>query len=129
MLQKIGNTLVSIPRNLTREEMYRLDVWDLTRFRLKPSRDGERVVNFSYITQPWLKEATKQWLRYFITREITESTSTIISRLISLIHFSKYLKLYYLGLQPQYIDRDLVAKFWSHLICQNLSDETMNECL
>lgn len=116
------------PKNLRPEEMFECDVWDIRVFGLKPSRDESYILNFSSITPLWLKDAAKQWLKYRINTDI-DAPSTIVSRLIFILHFSKFIKSHSPEIKPQSINRNLLTDFYTYLLQYHTVNEKMNEAL
>jgi len=115
-------------KNLNSEQMYKSDVWDIRVFGLTLSNYESYTLNFSTITPQWLKNAAKQWLKYRIDIDI-DAGNTLISRLNSICHFAKFIKEHYPGLQPEYINRDLLVVFFTYLSFEYPRDEKRNEAL
>jgi site-specific recombinase XerD len=73
-------------------ELWNTDVWwqfDLPNGDLSSTHRGERVISFERITQPWLKEASKRWVR---SRVLTgTSIGSLSSYMNDLAAFSEWL--------------------------------------
>lgn len=74
------------------EALWLIDVWrqsELPHGDLAPSYDGEVLIHFEGLLQPWLKEAAKRWAR---ARLLAETTPQTMSRyLTELREFSGWL--------------------------------------
>jgi integrase len=74
------------------EALWPIDVWrqsELPHGDLAPSYDGEVLIHFEGLLQPWLKEAAKRWAR---ARLLAETTPQTMSRyLTDLREFSGWL--------------------------------------
>ncbi|WP_327101541.1 site-specific integrase [Nocardia vinacea] len=68
-------------------DQYPRDTWDLKHVGLNTS--DVRYLRFGDITQPWLRELTKRWCRWRLSRELSPSTVAINVR--GCVRLSEYL--------------------------------------
>ncbi|TFI55097.1 hypothetical protein BLD44_007115 [Mastigocladus laminosus UU774] len=110
-----------LPPNITPEEMFEFDIWDLRVFGLKPNFDGRYTLNFSTMKSEWLKIAVKHWLKYRIS---IESTSTICMKLTQLKGFAKFIESNYSNLPPQQLNRNIIVDYLVYLTSIKKSSST-----
>ena len=97
-MEKIGGTLGRVMDLLAhvyhQGEWWELNVWNPQLDSRIPQRlhepHGSHVINFSHLTTPWLREATKWWLSRNLEREVYTWT-TAMHHQHHLIWFQRYI--------------------------------------
>lgn len=98
-----------LPQALTPEEMFEYDIWDVRVLGLEPiPSTGAYTLNFLSIEPLWLKNATKQWLKY---KSSSEQTGTLQRKLESVRGFAKFVNSHHSLLKAQYLNRKLVQDY------------------
>ena len=89
------------------------DIWDMRKLGGvdNPSKSNY-TLNFTSITQPWLRFASKQFIRYNLS---TYSQSECCNRSVTLKNFSGFLRKYHPLIHPSDIDRPLIVEYISYL--------------
>lgn len=89
-----------------RRPEFEKDVWNLQKIAAFHSHITTQYrLNFIEITQPWLKQAAKQWMKYCCAKF---ATSTCNHKLFSLKRFSIFLNEYAPNISANKIDRNLI---------------------
>lgn len=92
---------------------YAKDIWDFRKLGLRINLSkSDYKLNFTKIAQPWLQQASKQFLRYCLATGATETSRT---RLAALNLFSQFLRLHFPSLQPSTIERRTILEYLSYL--------------
>lgn len=101
---------------------YDKEIWDIRNLGIlvDPSKSIYKL-NFSKINQPWLRQATKQFLKYSLS---IYSVGESQARLGGLNDFSVFLSHFHPTLQPSEIDRPLILEYISQLPLTGLKDTT-----
>lgn len=101
---------------------YAKDVWDIRRLGIKPSVTTQSyTLNFKPITQSWLYEAVKTYIKYVLS---TLSVSSAINKVGIFKKFSQYLREYHPALQPSHLSREVTTDFLLHLVARGLGPTT-----
>lgn len=105
-----GSASQWLPEEITFEEMYDYDVWDLTvlGYQKNPSHSDSTTANFAPIKQDWLKEASKRLIKF---RSATLCLSTIESKLNCLRAFSRFLSQRYPNLLANELNRQIIEDY------------------
>ena len=93
----------------SREE-YEKDVWRL--IVLGIPRTDSKIISFKRLLQPWLRQTAKRYIRYKLA---TCTSGTCLRKLLSLIHFSRFLSKHNPTLQPAYITREIIEEYLAYL--------------
>lgn len=102
---------------------YEKDCWDCRRLGLSPgmqARENYRL-NFEAIAQPWLKTASKKFVKSCLARLAFSSCQ---AKLYSLRMLSQFLTASYPEIKPAEIDRDIIIEFRVSLYARGISDHT-----
>jgi integrase/recombinase XerD len=100
------------------------DVWDVRAMGLAPDLlYGANHLDFTPITQPWLRSLAKEYLRY---RTGTRSLGTCKARLSHIVSFSGFLSRKYPTVDASGIDRKIIAGYLSDLNERGLSGYSRN---
>lgn len=92
---------------------YDKDIWNVKNLGIEVSPvTGMQTLNFTSISQPWLHEAAKLYIKYTLA---TLSVAKSVERLSLLRQFSVFLSKFYPSLKPSEIDRSLVVEYLSYL--------------
>ena len=112
-----------LPGELTIEEMYNYDVWDLTvlGYQKNPSHSDSTTANFAPIQQDWLKEACKRLIKL---RSATLGLRTIGDKLHSIRDFSRFLNQRYPHLLANELNRQVIEDYLVYLKKKKLSAST-----
>ncbi len=89
------------------------EIWDLRKLGVslvKSARDHH--LNFTFISQPWLRQATKSYIRYCLA---TQAGGTCRNKLKYINQFSGFLNQLTREIKPNDIDRPLIVEYLSHL--------------
>ncbi len=106
-------------------EEYNKEIWDLRKLGISPDPTKSNYrLNFSRITQPWLLQAAKQFIRYSLSICSTGECST---RLAALKDFSAFLSYFHPSLQPSEIDRPLILEYITQLPGTGLAEATRHK--
>lgn len=126
-----GRTFVENPKttsskfildsNISLEEMLEGDIWDIKVLGLEEKSGGSYTLNFEKIEPYWLKMAVKEWIKY---KSSNTTGSTLLSYLIGIRKFSKFITEYYPYLLPKDINRDIIVNYLNNLLAQGLVAET-----
>ncbi|MBD2777071.1 tyrosine-type recombinase/integrase [Iningainema tapete] len=97
------------------------DIWDGRKLGadIRPS-DG-LTINFRTIFPLWLRQATKQYIRYSFA---TLSWATCKKRKDALNYFSSFLTEYHPGCLASNIERSLIINFFDYLVTRKLAEKT-----
>ena len=112
-----------LPEDLTIEEMYNYDVWDLTvlGFQRNPCHSDSTTANFAPIQQDWLKEACKRLIKL---RSATLSLRTIGEKLSNLKDFSRFLNQHYPNLLAHELNPQVIEDYLVYLKEKKLTAST-----
>lgn len=103
-----------LPENITAEQMYEMDYWDMRVLGIKQNTANRHyTINFTNISQSWLKDTLKNWIKY---RSTIDAMSTLSEKMVSLRAFSNFLELRYPQLEPIHLNRNVVLDYLSHLM-------------
>jgi hypothetical protein len=67
-----------LPKNITPQEMFDYDIWDVKVLGKKPATNGQYTLKFTGINFDWLKLAAKKWIYY---RAATNEMATLQRKL------------------------------------------------
>lgn len=85
------------------------DVWRGERLGFEVSPGTKlKLLNFTYISQPWLRQAVKDFIRM---TSMGQSLSGCAGKICNLNVFSQFLEDNYPDVQPRHIDRPLVERY------------------
>ncbi|MBF2016361.1 MAG: tyrosine-type recombinase/integrase [Rivularia sp. T60_A2020_040] len=108
-----------LPEKITPEQMYEMDYWDMRVLGIKQNAANQHyTINFANISQCWLKNALKKWIKY---RSTIDAMGTLADKMVSLRVFSKFLELRYPQLEPIHFNRNVVLDYFSYLMERKLS--------
>ena len=110
-----------IPSNHPLAE-YEKDIWDVRNLGISPP-PGERryTLNFQTILLPWLKDATKQFIRHTLT---TLTYSSALDRLTNIKEFGKFLATHHLGIEATELNRQLIVEYLGWTLSKGLANHT-----
>jgi len=101
------------------KDEYQKDIWDCRRLGISPSIGNQSyTLNFKKITQDWLLQATKEYIKFILS---TLSFSSAANKLVALKRFSVFLSDRYPSIKPAQIDRSLIIDFLAYLARQDLA--------
>jgi len=108
-------------------EEYDKDIWDVRKLGLpfNASKSNYKV-NFTRIEQPWLRQLTKRFMRYWVT---VHSTSDCRGKVLAVALFSQFLTLHHPSFEPSLLDRPLIVEFLAHLSPTNRAAKTKKDYL
>ncbi|MGZ3646363.1 MAG: tyrosine-type recombinase/integrase [Ktedonobacteraceae bacterium] len=104
------------------------DIWDMHKLGLaiNPTTTGV-LLNFTRISQPWLRRFAKQCMHYAVA---VRSPGSCIALLLSLVRFSRFLSQHYPMSSLASMDRPLIVHYLSVLReAKNLSISSRNDAL
>jgi integrase len=101
---------------------YEREIWDLRKlgYDIDPTKSNYRI-NFSRITQPWLLQAVKTFIRYSLS---TCSVGECQGRVAALSDFSTFLTYQYPTLEPSAIERPILLEYLSELASTGIAPGT-----
>ncbi len=108
----------------TRSE-WEKDSWDVRRLGVALNHTrSNTTLNFARITQPWLRDAAKQYLRYCLAQHDTGSSFGYLQGIVT---FSRFLAQRAAPIRPEQIDRALLLDYFTFLAAQDLAVGTHNK--
>lgn len=114
--------VAQVASQLTPESEYEKDIWDVRSLGIEFNQSRSYyTINFTSITQLWLRQAAKQFIKYILTHQ---TWSNACGKLTAINHFSRFLKNEYPLLQPEAIDRRLIIKLLGYLVAVPLAAHT-----
>ncbi|MEG4070838.1 tyrosine-type recombinase/integrase [Microcoleus sp. Pol11C2] len=101
---------------------YEKDIWDARKLGglINPSKSNYKLTFFR-ITQPWLRQAAKQYIKYSLS---IYSVGECQQRIGALNNFSIFLQFFHPRLKPVDIDRTIVLEYITQLPETGLKDST-----
>lgn len=108
-------------------EEYDKDIWDVRKLGLpfNASKSNYKV-NFTSIEQPWLRQLTKRFMRYWVT---VHSTSDCRGKVLAVALFSQFLTQHYPSFEPSLLDRSLIVAFLAHISTTERAAKTKKDYL
>jgi integrase len=101
---------------------YEKDIWDLRKLGVFVNLSSSSYkLNFTKIALPWLRQVTKQFIRYSLS---TICAGECQNRIANLKTFSNFLIKYHPSAQPADINRQMVVEYLSYLVSNDLSANT-----
>lgn len=97
------------------------DIWDGHKLGADIRPSDCPTINFNAISQPWLRQAAKQYIKYIFA---TLSWSTCKKKKDALKYFSLFLAEFYPSCLDSDINRLIVIKFLSYLVTKKLAEKT-----
>ncbi len=95
------------------------DIWDLRKLGVPLVQSaGEYYLKFISISLPWLRQATKAYIRYCLA---TQTGGTCQNKLKYINQFSAFISQLPTEIQPTDINRSLIVKYLSHMTSSDLS--------
>lgn len=112
-----------LDKNISPEEMFEGDIWDIRVLGLEEKSNGNYTLTFSEIEPDWLKIATKKWIKH---KSSNTAGSTLLGYLVGIRKFSKFIMARHPHLLSEDIDRDLVVEYFNYLLIEKLSASVRN---
>ena len=101
---------------------YDKDIWDVRNLGIDFNRSRQDYkLNFTTITQAWLRQACKEYIRYTLA---TKTFNEALARLTGIRRFSKFLRDFYPLAAPTSLNRRIVVHFLSYLLEAGLAIST-----
>ena len=98
------------------------DIWDMFKMGLAVNlANGRRMLNFTCITQPWLRSVVKEFTKFNMN---VHSPGDCYLKLQDIRIFSEFLERHYPSAQIADIDRTMIAKYISFLRESGASNHT-----
>ena len=97
------------------------DIWDSRKLGADIRPSDRNTINFRAISQPWLRGAAKQYIKYAFA---TLSWGICIEKKKALMRFSLFLIQSHPGYLASDIDRPLIIEFLSYLVAKKLREKT-----
>lgn len=117
--------IVEIPMVLIQnkaEMEYEKDIWDVRNLGVKVNQSrADYKLNFSKISQHWLRGAAKRFVRYYLS---IQSYSQCCNKLLAVKTFSSFIEEVCPAKQPEQINRSLIVEYLNFLLNQKLSAQT-----
>ena len=106
---------------------YAKDVWDIRKLGIEPSIGKQSyMLNFQAITQGWLKEASKTYIKYILSTQVYSSTNTKLS---GLKRFSRFLSQQYPSIKPDGITRNVILDLLAEMASEDISATTRSHVI
>lgn len=102
------------------------DIWDGRKLGADVRASDGVTIDFRTISQPWLRQAAKQYIKYTFA---TLSWSACRNKKNTLKHFSSFLAESYRGCLDSNIDRLVITKFLTYLVTKKLAEKTRLDIL
>ncbi|MGB3310358.1 MAG: site-specific integrase [Nodosilinea sp.] len=104
------------------EDEYLKDVWDCRRLGISPSVGKQSyTLNFTAISQPWLREAIKAFIKLSLS---TLSYSSGLNKLGALNKFSVFLIKRHPSIEPAQVNREVIIDYLAYLTGQKIATTT-----
>jgi len=104
------------------EAEYKKDAWDCRKLGISPGVGNYSYrLTFSNISQSWLMEAAKRYIKFTLS---TLSFSSGSEKLLAIKRLSRFLTESYPNISPQELDRSVIIDFLSYLAGTYLSTST-----
>jgi integrase/recombinase XerD len=113
------NLRLSVPPSEQSE--FDKDIWDGRNLGADIRPSDEITINFNPISQPWLRQAAKQYIKYTFA---TLSWSVCRCKKNALRHFSSFLAEYYPEYLASDINRLVIIEFLGYLVSKQLGGKT-----
>jgi len=114
--------LVQLEREPGEQSEYDKDVWDLRKLGIAINLSrADYKLNFTRITQTWLRQAAKKLAKYTLS---TKSASNTTAKLLALKDFSAFLNKSAPSIQPVDINRPIIVEYLSYLSSRKLAVQT-----
>ncbi len=114
--------VVKIANQSTPESEHEKDIWDVRNLGIEFNQaKADYKLNFTTISQPWLKQAAKQFIKYYLANQSWAEGGT---KLRAIKHFSQFLKKQHPFLQAEVINRCLIVELISYLASSSLANRT-----
>lgn len=102
----------------TREHEFQTDCWDIHKLGIASEANVRtRLLNFKRISQPWLRESAKHFIKLILS---TLSVPSAICKLNSLARFSRFLAVQHPYIQPEQLTRTIIVDYLAYLAGQSL---------
>lgn len=111
---------LKIPLQPSEQSEFDQDIWDGRKLGAD-IRPSDRITLNTAISQPWLRQAAKQYTKYSFA---TLSWDTCRKRTNALKYFSSFLAKFYPGCLASDINRLLIIEFLAYLVTKNLAEKT-----
>lgn len=118
------NLKLSVPPS--KQSEFDKDIWDGRKLGADIRPSDKITINFMPISQPWLRQATKQYIKYTFA---TLCWGECRNRKNALSYFSSFLAEYYPGCLASDINRLLIIRFLSYLVIKKLAETTRSATL
>ncbi len=113
--------ILQISAQLTKQSEFDKDIWNGRKLGADIRPSDNITINFRTISQPWLCQAAKQYIKYTFA---TLSWSTCKKKKDALSHFSSFLAESYPGCQASDVNQLVIIKFLSYLVVKKLAEKT-----
>jgi hypothetical protein len=98
---------------------YEKDIWDLRKLGASLVKSAKNYhLNFAPISQPWLLQATKAYIRYCLASQVG---GTCQNKLKYICQFSDFLRQLPTEIQPKDINRPLIIEYLNYLASSEFS--------
>lgn len=98
-----------------RREEWEKDIWYFANLGITPGRSDQRSLNFTTISQSWLREAAKKFCKYeLVTKNL--APGTCITTTTAIKTFSRYLASHYPSITESQINRSLFEDYLAFLL-------------
>lgn len=97
------------------------DIWDGRKLAADVRVSSGFTIDFRGISQPWLRQATKQYIKYTFA---TLSWSACRNKKNALKHFSSFLAEYYPEYLASNVNRLVIIEFLGYLVSKELRGKT-----
>lgn len=106
---------------LSEQSEFDKDIWDGRKLGADIRPSGKITINFLAISQPWLRQAAKQYIKYSFANL---SWDTCRKRKDALKYFSSFLAKSYSGCLASDINHLLIVEFLAYLVTKKLAGKT-----
>jgi integrase/recombinase XerD len=120
---KFVSSKFTLSQNISPEEMFAGDIWDIRVLGLEEKSNGNYTLTFSEIEPNWLKIAVKKWIKH---KSSNSAGSTLLGYLVGIRKFSSFITEQHPRLLPQDINRSLMVDYFNYLLTQGIWAKTRN---
>ena len=111
-----------LPENITPQEMFNYDIWDLRVLGKEPATNGQYTLKFSDINIDWIKRAIKKWIYY---RAANNEVITLQKKLETIKDFARTIEIFSVVTNPDNLNRAIIQDYITYLQSKGNKKQTI----